>query len=124
MNESFVKHSKSTAKILAGGLLGFALWTLFSHPKSAVNKRLPEKRIKRLQVLPNIQYHSKNKIYHIHHWNYFTALYIPVLAIRKGILRSKFLHGFFLGSIIQGLIYNDRFYFVKKLEELVEDERK
>ena len=122
MNQTLTKHGKSTAKILAGGLLGFALWTLFSHPRSAVNKKWPEKRIKRLQILPNIKYHSNYKTYHLHHWIDFAALYIPVLAIRKGILRSKFLHGFFLGSIIQGLVYKDRFHIVKKLEELAEEE--
>lgn len=124
MNDTMAKHGKSTAKILAGGLLGFAFWTLTSHPKSKISQKWPHLKIKNLQLQPNVKYYSKNKEYHIHHWINFAALYVPVLAIRKGILRSKFLHGFFLGSIIQGLIYKDRFHIVNKLDQLAGKEKK
>lgn len=115
-------NTKNVGKMLFGGLFGFALWSLFSYPKSAVNKKWPEKKIKNLQVLPHIQYHSKDKTYHIHHWMYFTGLYLTILTLRRKMLKSKLLHGFFLGSIIQGLIYKDRFHVVKKLEELSAEE--
>lgn len=50
----------------------------------------------------------------MHHWAVFGASYLPLLFMRRR-FRSKLLHGFFIGSIMQGLTYRDRFKFVKPL---------
>lgn len=100
-----------TTKVIIGGLAGFMVFTALSHPKSWVHKKLPQKRVRNVHVLPHIRIHRKDKTYHFHHWLVASALYLPLLALRKRIARSHIFHGFILGSILQGLIYKDRFRF-------------
>ena len=57
-----------------------------------------------------------NNKYHIHHWIIFLILFLIVILI---LIRNKFIHkyiniaklflGVCLGSILQGLMYNDAF---------------
>ena len=119
-------YASNIGKVLIGGLLGFGLWTLTSHPKSKVNKKMPTKRYKNIYISPQegayFKVHKGNRIFHLHHWLIFSLLYLPLLTIRKSVLKSKILHGFFLGSILQGLAYEDRFRIIKKLEEISTEE--
>lgn len=101
-----------------GSIVGFALFWLTSHQKSPVNRRLPAKRYKSVHYSPHIKIERQNKHYHLHHWAIFGLLYLPLLLVRKKV-RSNILHGFFIGTIIQGLTYKDRFEFVKPLIELL-----
>jgi len=108
-------NKKGVAEVVLGGALGFALFWLTSHNSSPVNKRMPYKKIKNVHYSPEIRISSKGKDYHLHHWAIFGASYIPlVLGRKRKVLGSKILHGFFLGSIIQGLTYKDRFKFIKE----------
>src|SRR3989344_102659 len=94
-------------KILAGLIAGFSFFTISPHQKSPVYKKLPEKKLKNVSYLPNIKIQKDSGHYHIHHWMIFSALYAPFILIKR--LRSKFLHGLIIGSIVQGLTYKDRF---------------
>ena len=95
------------AKILAGLIAGFSFFTVSSHQKSPVYEKLPEKKLKNISYFPNVKIQKKDGHYHIHHWMIFSALYAPFILVRR--LRSKFLHGLIIGSIVQGLTYRDRF---------------
>ncbi len=95
------------AKILAGLIAGFSFFTVSSHQKSPIYKKLPAKKLKNISYFPNIKIQKGKGHYHIHHWIVFSALYAPFILIER--LRSKFLHGLIIGSIIQGLTYKDRF---------------
>ena len=95
------------AKILAGLIAGFSFFTISSHQKSPVYKKLPEKKLKNVSYIPNIKIQKDSGHYHIHHWMIFSALYAPFVLVKR--LRSKFLHGLIIGSIAQGLTYKDRF---------------
>ncbi len=114
MTKLFKKEfTKEMGKFVAGGLTGFSLFTISSHNKSPVKKRIPEKRIKNISYLPSVKVYKKDEHYHIHHWMIFSLFYANLLLLlkllKKKSLKSKILHGFFIGSIIQGLIYKDRF---------------
>jgi hypothetical protein len=111
-----IKKSFSNEKIKTGigTLLGFSFFWLTSHPKSPVNKKLPNKSIKNIAYSPNIHIKKDDKAYRIHHWTIFSLLYLPLVFSRKGFLKSKIMRGFMLGSIIQGLTYKDRFNLIKK----------
>ena len=98
---------KNIVKLFAGLIAGFSFFTVSSNQKSPVYKKLPEKKLKNISYFPNIKIQKENKHYHIHHWMIFSALYAPFILIRR--LRSKFLHGLIIGSIVQGLTYKDRF---------------
>ena len=100
-----------TKKVIIGAASGFLFFTAFSHPKSWVHKRLPHKKVKNIHVLPHVKLHKKDKTYHLHHWLLASALYLPFLALKKSIRKSSLFHGFIAGSILQGLIYKDRFRF-------------
>lgn len=115
-------HIKNTAKIALGGGIGFSLFWLTSHPtKSPFRRKLPDKRIKNIGVLPEIKIYRKDKSYHLHHWMSLSTLYLFLMLTKKRkILRSKMVNGFLLGSILQGLSYKDRFKVIKKAEEELE----
>lgn len=106
--------SKGVIKEFLGGIIGFSLFTAICNPKSPVNNKLPEEKIKNLEISPNIEVFSKNKTYHIHHWIIFLILYLPLLTVKKNFLKSKLFRGFLLGNIIQGLMYKDRFKIIEK----------
>lgn len=108
-----IKNISEVSKIALGTIVGFSLFWITSHHKSPVNKRLPAKRYKNVHYMPHIKIEKSEKHYHIHYWVIFIISYMPVFLLRKQI-KSKVLHGFFFGSILQGLTYKDRFVFVKK----------
>lgn len=109
-------NSVKMFKVLSGGLIGFSLFWLTSHPKSKLKSKISEKRYKNLAILPNVRYHKKDKVYHFHHWLVLSIFYLPLLMSRK-FRKSHTFHGLFLGSILQGLLYKDsfRFSYPKKL---------
>lgn len=123
-----IVNKKGAAQVALGGLLGFSLFWITSHHKSPVNRRLPYKKIKNVHYTPELRIARKDKHYHLHHWAIFSATYVPlILARKKRVFGSKVLHGFFIGSILQGLTYKDRFKFIKEpykeVLKAVEDEK-
>ena len=100
-------------EILFGALLGFLLFTLTSHPKSRISKKLPDKKIKNLQVFPRVTISAKNRVFHFHHWIMLT----PILLFFQNIIHSDLLQGLLIGSIFQGLLYKDRFKIIVKQAE-------
>lgn len=104
------KYFVDTGKLLAGASIGFSLFWLTSHPKSRLKKKVPAREYKKFCLLPNVRYIGEDVIYHFHHWLLLSVIYLPLLKSKK-LRQSKILHGLFLGSIIQGLLYKDRFQF-------------
>lgn len=102
---------KGNARIAAGGFIGYMLFWLTSHPThSPVRRRIPTKRIRNIEFMPEIKIRRKNREYHVHHWLSISSLYLILLLVkRKKFLRSKLAQGFLIGSILQGLTYKDRF---------------
>lgn len=115
--------SKNIAKLFLGGALGYGFFWLTSHPtKSPVRKKLPEKKIKNIHILPEIHVEAKGKRYHLHHWINVSFLYGLLYATRKRHnLLPKIFHGFLIGSILQGLTYKDRFRLIHTLEKKLTD---
>ncbi len=95
-----------------GSVIGFVSFTLTSHPKSPLSKRLPKKKFKNIHIVPEIKLLAKNKVVHLHHWLIFSSVYVASLFIHKGFLQSDVFQGFVLGSIAQGLTYEDRFMII------------
>ncbi len=100
-------------EIILGGSVGFILFMLATHPGSKVNRRLPEKKIKNLQIFPRFNVSAKNRVYHVHHWMFLT----PILLVVQSLFQSNIIHGFFIGGILQGLMFKDRFRFIFKNDE-------
>lgn len=106
------------ANVALGAAAGFALFWLTSHPTSSpLRKKLPEKKIKNLYLLPEIKIARKDKHIHLHHWFNVGALYMLLYWKKRPVLNNKLFSGFLVGSILQGLSYEDRFSFVSHLQE-------
>lgn len=99
-----------------GLLAGYLIWTFLSHPKSPVRKLCPKINFgKRVQILPQwkIFYKKEHKALIFHHWLSAVLILIFFLIFSNGLV---FLKGFLVGSIGQGLKYQDRF----QLREVME----
>lgn len=108
-----------------GGVVGFSLFTLTSHPNSPVGKKIPPKKFKNIQFTPEVKLEFFNRFIHLHHWLIFTSLYIFAHISEKVFLQSDAVQGFMLGSIAQGLTYEDRFMVIyKSTEEKIRGRKK
>lgn len=97
---------------------GFFLFWVTSHQKSPLHQKLPTKKIKNVSFLPHIKISRKEKDLHLHHWFNMGAIYMLLYWKKRHILGNKLLHGFLVGSILQGLSYEDRFSFIKPQDKL------
>lgn len=95
--------------LLLGGLIGATISLVFSKPNSLGENRLPELKVKNVEILPNVKIKRKKEIYHIHHWMTFSVFYATLMFIRRPFAGKKFINGFVLGLIFQGFSYKDRF---------------
>lgn len=102
------------ANVAIGAAAGFALFWLASHEKSPLKAKLPQKNIKNLSILPNIKIKREDKHIHLHHWLNIASIYGLLYWKKRNLLNSKLFNGFLMGSIFQGLSYDDRFSFVYK----------
>ncbi|MBI3985045.1 MAG: hypothetical protein HY344_03875 [Candidatus Levybacteria bacterium] len=90
--------------------LGYILFLYFSHPSKKKHK-VPQVRVWRIEILPNIRIHSRSKTYHIHHWVILSMLTAITLLNYEGFQYLTIVKGMAIGGIIQGLRYPDRFKF-------------
>jgi hypothetical protein len=90
--------------------LGYVLFLYLTHPAKKKDK-IPQFRIWRIELLPNIRIHSRGKTYHIHHWAVLTLVTAVTLLNYEGFQYLTIIKGIAIGGIIQGLRYPDRFKF-------------
>lgn len=83
-------------------------WVLSAPNKSSGENRLPQLKVKNVEILPNVKIKRKEESYHIHHWMYFSVFYASLMFIRRPFAGKKFVKGFVLGLIFQGFSYKDR----------------
>jgi hypothetical protein len=117
MQRILERHSSSEfLKMLIGAGVGYYFFKTTSRPGSRINRRIPQKQIKNLEILPSIKIKRRDKAIHLHHWLNFTSLYLYLLTRKRKYLRHQLVNGFILGSIYQGLTYKDRFKIIRRLE--------
>ncbi len=92
-----------------GGFLGFSLFTLTSHPDSPISGKFPSKKLWRFHISPEVKVQLRNTFVHLHHWLIFVGVYLFIQTTEKAFLQSDVVQGFVIGSIAQGLTYEDRF---------------
>ncbi len=102
---------------IISGVASFFLFQITTHPKSKINKKIPRVKISRFSFAPRFTFEAKNRVFHLHHWMLFTPILVFTQTRGTGILQSDLLHGFLLGTIVQGLLYRDRFKVVSRYEE-------
>jgi len=87
--------------ILCGFVLGFMFYLIIDNGE----KQTPK-------LYKSIIIHYMNNKYHLHHWIIFLILFlilIPIIVVYKYTNLIALIMGICLGSILQGLTYNDAF---------------
>lgn len=90
--------------------LGYVLFLYLTHPEKKKNK-IPQLKVWKIELLPNIRIHYKGKIYWIHHWTILTLVTALTLLNYEGFQYLTVIKGVAIGGVIQGLRYPDRFKF-------------
>ena len=83
--------------------LGYLTLKATTHPKSKLRKRMPDIKIKRLQVFPVIKLDMFGKKIHFHHWMNFSIILAISGITSVAVLDHMFTRGLLIGGIIQGL---------------------
>ncbi|OGM20280.1 hypothetical protein A2955_01065 [Candidatus Woesebacteria bacterium RIFCSPLOWO2_01_FULL_37_19] len=88
-------------------IFSYYILNKITHPSSNLNKRLPHIKFKFFQILPWVKFNVRGRIFHIHHWMYFSILLAISLTFGGSLLDATYTKGFLLGGIIQGLSFED-----------------
>lgn len=94
--------------ILPAISLGYLTFKATSHPEARLRKKLPNIKIKRIQVLPVIRIHAYGRVFHFHHWFNLSLLLALSGVTSFAILDHYFTRGLMIGGIIQGLTLPER----------------
>ena len=83
--------------------LGYLTLKATTHPNARIRRRLPNLKVKRIQVFPVLRIHLFGRVFHLHHWLSFSILLGLSNVLPIAILEHTFTKGVLLGGIIQGL---------------------
>lgn len=83
--------------------LGYYTFKATTHPSSRIRRRLPNVRVKRVQVFPVLRINLFGRVIHFHHWINLSILLGLSFFMSLGILDFMVTRGILLGGIIQGL---------------------
>ena len=89
--------------LVPAAALGYLTFKATTHPKSRLRRRLPNIRVRRVQVFPVIRFYAFGRVFHFHHWVNCSILLAVSGFTSIGILDLTFTRGLLLGGIIQGL---------------------
>jgi len=101
---------------LTAAIIGYLLFFLLTHPKSLIHRKLPELKIRWLQIFPVVTVTISGKIIHIHHWLGFSIILVVSIFFDTGVLSYLFTKGILSGGIIQGLFTPKSFKLIYKKE--------
>ncbi len=83
--------------------LGYLTLRATSHPTSRFRKKMPNVRVKRVQLFPVLRVFMFGRVIHLHHWVSFSIILVISAFISFGIFDYMFTKGLLIGGIIQGL---------------------
>lgn len=89
--------------LLPATALGYLTFRATSHPSSKLRRKLPNVKVKRVQIFPVIRLQAFNRVIHLHHWFAFFLILATSPFANLGIFEHIFAKGLLLGGIIQGL---------------------
>ncbi len=96
---------------LLSAYVGIGASMIISHPDSKINKRIPVKKIRKVQLLPHLRIEARERLFHIHHWVHLIVPLMVLHLLGEKIPAAKEAKGFLLGCILHGLTFGDRFNF-------------
>lgn len=83
--------------------LSYLTFKATTHPTAKIRQKLPNIKVKRVQVFPVIRVYIFGRVIHFHHWVSFSILLAFSTVHPVGILDLMFAKGILLGGIIHGL---------------------
>lgn len=89
--------------IIPGAALGYVTLRATTHPTSRIRRKLPNVKVKRVQVFPVLRINIFGRVVHFHHWINFSILLLLSFFISVGVLDVMVTKGILLGGIIHGL---------------------
>lgn len=89
--------------VIPATALGYLTFRATTHPTSRIRKRMPNLRMKRLQIFPVLKINIFGRAIHLHHWFSFSILLASTAFVNMGILELPLAKGLLLGGVIQGL---------------------
>lgn len=89
--------------LLPATALGYLTFKATSHPNSRIRRKLPNVKVKRVQVFPVVRIYLFGKVFHLHHWFGFSLLLAISAFSNVSVLDHVVTRGLLLGGIIQGL---------------------
>lgn len=89
--------------VIPATALGYLTFRATAHPTSRIRKRLPNLRVKRVQLFPVVRVYMFGRVIHLHHWFSFSIILAISAFISIGILDYVFTKGLLLGGVIHGL---------------------
>lgn len=89
--------------IVPATALGYLTFRTTTHPSSRIRRKLPNLKVKRLQLFPVFRVYMFRRVIHFHHWFAFSIILIISAFISFGVLDYMFTKGLLLGGIIHGL---------------------
>lgn len=89
--------------IVPATALGYLTFRATTHPNSRIRRKMPNVKVKRVQVFPVLRINVFGRWIHFHHWFNFSILLLLSFFMSLGILDLLVTKGILLGGIIQGL---------------------
>ena len=83
--------------------LGYLTFRATTHPNARFRKKLPNFKVKRVQLFPVLRIFIFGRVFHFHHWVNCSILLLVSAFTSFAILDALFTRGLLLGGIIQGL---------------------
>lgn len=89
--------------VIPATALGYLTFRATTHPTSRIRRKMPNVRMKRVQIFPVLRIRMFGRMIHLHHWFSFSVLLISTAFINMGVLELPLAKGLLLGGVIQGL---------------------
>lgn len=83
--------------------LGYLTFKATTHPSAKIRKKLPNFKVKRVQLFPVIRIYMFGRVIHLHHWMSLSLILALSTIHPTGLLDFMFAKGILLGGVIQGL---------------------
>jgi len=97
---------------ISGLIFGFGLSKFLTDPKSTLSKKIPKLNLLFIEILPRLKIKLKNSVLHIHHWIFLSFALAFLLYITASFTQLLIIKGLFLGGILQGFTFKDRFHII------------
>ena len=94
--------------ILPATVLGYTTFHLTKYPNGKFGKKLPNLKLKAIELSPSIRLNIREHTIHFHHWMNLAILLAISVPMTGALWDSVFAKAFLVGGIVQGLTFPDR----------------